>query len=152
MSVEAQLPASTLVERIAAAFVDGVKSGEVVGLIREAEAAAISSADAADRARERAFDPALTATSVAAARREMEDAAFRRDRMQEAGRRLGGRLREVRRQEEQGTRSVAKSRESYNARLLSFTAAASTYTSLPICRNFSDICAMPCSLSFSVAA
>src|SRR5262245_59379572 len=32
----------------------------------------------------------------------------------------------------------------YSALLLSFTAAASTYTSLPICRNFSDIFFMPC--------
>jgi hypothetical protein len=40
----------------------------------------------------------------------------------------------------------------HNARLLSFTAAASTYTSLPSFLNFSDICAMPCSLSLSVAA
>jgi len=40
----------------------------------------------------------------------------------------------------------------YKALLLSFTAAASTYTSLPSFRNFSDICAMPCSLSLSVAA
>src|SRR5262249_53828349 len=40
----------------------------------------------------------------------------------------------------------------YSALLLSLTAAASTYTSFPNCRNFSDICAMPCSLSLSVAA
>ena len=40
----------------------------------------------------------------------------------------------------------------YNTLLLSFTASASTYTSFPICLNFSDISAIPCSFSFSVAA
>src|SRR5207249_1527578 len=39
--------------------------------------------------------------------REMEDAAFRRDRMGEAVRRLGERLREVRRQEDQARRRIA---------------------------------------------
>jgi hypothetical protein len=42
--------------------------------------------------------------------------------------------------------------KAHNTLLLSFTASASTYTSLPICLNFSDICAMPCSLSFRLAA
>src|SRR5262249_4693964 len=41
---------------------------------------------------------------------------------------------------------------SYNALLLSLTAAASTSTSLPRWRDFSDILAIPCSLSLSVAA
>jgi hypothetical protein len=49
----------------------------------------------------RALDPARTAADVAAARREMEDAAFSRDRMEEAVRRLGERLREVKEHEEQ---------------------------------------------------
>jgi hypothetical protein len=40
----------------------------------------------------------------------------------------------------------------HSARLLSFTASASTYTSLPIALNFSLISAMPCCASFSVAA
>jgi hypothetical protein len=42
-----------------------------------------------------------------AARRDMDDAAFRRDRMQVAVQRLGERLREVRRQEDQTRRRVA---------------------------------------------
>jgi hypothetical protein len=42
--------------------------------------------------------------------------------------------------------------ENYNTLLLAFTASASTYTSLPMSRNFFDISAMPASLSFSVAA
>ena len=40
----------------------------------------------------------------------------------------------------------------YNTLLLSFTSLASTYTSFPICRNFSDISAIPASFSFKVAA
>ena len=40
----------------------------------------------------------------------------------------------------------------HNTLLLSFTASASTYTSPPICLNFSLICAMPCSLSLRLAA
>jgi len=42
--------------------------------------------------------------------------------------------------------------EIHNTLLLSFTSLCSTYTSLPISLNFSDICAMPVSFSFSVAA
>ena len=76
-------------------------------LIAEAEAAAVASGDAAERARTRALDPALSAADVAAARRDMEDAAFRRDRMQVAVQRLGERLREVRRQEDQARRRAA---------------------------------------------
>src|ERR1700736_1327866 len=40
----------------------------------------------------------------------------------------------------------------HNTLLLSFTASRSTYTSFPISLNFSDICAMPASFSFNVAA
>jgi hypothetical protein len=100
-------PALDLDERIAAAFADCAKSGDVADLIAEAEASAVSSAEAADRARTRALDPALSATEVAAARRSMEDGAFARDRMQEAVVRLGERLRDVRRQEEQARRRTA---------------------------------------------
>jgi hypothetical protein len=57
-----------------------------------------------ERARTLALDPALSATDVATTRRDMEDAAFRRDRMQEAVRRLGEGLRDVRRQEGQSQR------------------------------------------------
>jgi hypothetical protein len=43
----------------------------------------------------------LSPAEVASARREMEDQAFRRDRLQEAGRRLAERLTKVERSEEQ---------------------------------------------------
>jgi hypothetical protein len=89
---------TSLDERIAAAFVDGATSSTVADLIAEAEAAGVTSGETAEVARIRALDPTLAAADVAAARREMEDAFFRRDRMQEAVRRLGDRLREVKAQ------------------------------------------------------
>jgi hypothetical protein len=100
-------PTDHLDDRIAAAFADGAKSDDVASLIREAEAAAIAAGDTAERARSRALDPALSAPDVAAARREMDDAAFRRDRLQVAGKRLGERLREVRADEEDQRRWIA---------------------------------------------
>ena len=66
--------------------------------------------EAADRARARALDPALTAKEIAEARRNMEDAAFARDRLQAALPRLQDRLTELRAAEEDARRWVA-----YNA-------------------------------------
>jgi len=94
-------------DRIAAAFTDGAKSEEVASLIRETEAAAIAADDTAERGRSRALDPALSAPDVAAARREMDDAAFRRERLQVAVTKLGERLREVRADEEDQRRRIA---------------------------------------------
>src|SRR3954451_2108072 len=91
----------SLDDRIAAAFEDGARSADVADLIREAEAASVAAGQASDAARQRALNPRLVAGQVAAARRESEDAAFSRDRLQEAVRRLGERLAELRRQEEQ---------------------------------------------------
>ena len=56
-------------DRIAAAFVDGVTSENLKVVIAEAQAASLASGEAADHARERALDPALTAKAVAEARR-----------------------------------------------------------------------------------
>lgn len=103
MSAKSSTP-TDLDERIAAAFVDGAESDDVASLIGEAEAAAAAADEEAEQARERALDPALSAADVAAARREMDDAAFRRDRLQVAVSRLGERLREVRAQEEDDRR------------------------------------------------
>jgi hypothetical protein len=94
-------------ERIAAAFRDGAKSGDVADLIQEAEAAVVVAGEAAEVARTRALDPTLSAADVAAARREMEDAAFRRDRLQTATIRLRDRLQEVRAREEDLRRRLA---------------------------------------------
>jgi chromosome segregation ATPase len=97
---------TTLEERIFRAFADGATSSGVADLIAEAEAAVVASGEEAEAARTSALNPTLAAADVAAARREMEDASFRRDRMQEAVRRLGERLREVKAQEEQARRQV----------------------------------------------
>jgi hypothetical protein len=93
-------------ECIALAFADGVKSSDVSALIVEAEAAAAAAEAAAEQARKRALDPALAATIVAEARRQMEDAAFRRERLQNAMARLKERLREIEGLEENQRRRV----------------------------------------------
>jgi hypothetical protein len=94
-------------ERITAAFSSGAKSDDVANLIQEAEAAAIATGEAAERARSRALDPMLSAPDVATARREMDDAAFRRDRLQAAVTKLGVRLGELKAQEEDNRRKAA---------------------------------------------
>ena len=91
-------------DRIAAAFADSAKSEDVASLIGEVEAAAIAVGEMAERARSRALDPVLSAPDVAAARREMDDAEFRRDRMQVAVTKLGVRLGELRAEEEDNRR------------------------------------------------
>ena len=91
-------------DRITAAFSDGIKSDDIVNLIVEAEAAASAAGSTAERARSRALDPALSAPDVTTARRDMDNAAFRRDRLQVAVTRLGERLREVRSEEEDDRR------------------------------------------------
>jgi hypothetical protein len=68
----------------------------VATLIKEVEATAVASGDAAEQSRKRALDPALAPAEVAVARREMEDAAFRRDRLYTAVKSLGDRLNELR--------------------------------------------------------
>jgi hypothetical protein len=100
----------SLDERIAAAFGDGAKSADVVSLIKETEAASLSCNDAAERARKRALDPILSANDVAEARRQMEDAAFRRERLQTAVTRLRERLEEVKAQEENERRQLVYDR------------------------------------------
>lgn len=75
-------------------------------MIEEAEAAALSSGEAAEQARKRALDPALSASDVAVARREMDDAGFRRERLQTAVTKLRERLEEVRTDEEDQRRRV----------------------------------------------
>jgi len=106
-SVDSPKLDSGLDARIAVAFCEGVKSDDVKALIVEAGTASLASGEAAQRARERALDPALTANAVAAARQEMEDAVFRRERLQTAVSRLQERLKEVRAQEEDRRRWIA---------------------------------------------
>jgi hypothetical protein len=75
-------------DRIAAAFEEGPTSKEVEALIAEVEAAVVSSSEVAERARKRALDPTLSGKDIVSARREMEDAAFARDRVSAAVPRL----------------------------------------------------------------
>jgi hypothetical protein len=98
---------SDLDDRIAAAFADGAKSSDVATLIKHTERAAKSVADAAEQARKCALDPTLSASDVADARRAMDDAAFRRDRLQAAVTRLGERLEQLKDQEENARRQAA---------------------------------------------
>ena len=98
--------ATDLDDRIAAAFLQGAKSVDVATLVEEASEAAAAADEAAGNARARALDPTLTAVHAAAARAEMEDAAFNRDRLTEAVRRLGERLLELHQQEEQARRRM----------------------------------------------
>ena len=100
----------SLDERIAAAFGDGAKSEDVAALIKEAKAASLSCNDTAESARKRALDPVLSVNDVADARRQMEDAAFRCDRLQTAVTRLRERLEEVKAQEEDQQRQLVYER------------------------------------------
>ncbi len=61
-------------------------------LLPEVEAAANAADAAAGEARARALDPLLSRDEVKLARREMEDAAFTRDRLHEAGTKLAERV------------------------------------------------------------
>jgi chromosome segregation ATPase len=94
-------------ERISAAFGNKAKSAEVKPLIGEVGAAAMSAGKAAEKARGRALDPALTPKRVAEARREMEDAGFRRERLENAVTRLRERLNELLDDEEDQRRLIA---------------------------------------------
>jgi hypothetical protein len=95
---------SGLDARIAAAFADGAKSDDVRVLIKAAEAASVSANERAERARARALDPALSSNVVVEARRQMEDAAFERDRLQVAVTKLRERLIAVKADEENARR------------------------------------------------
>src|SRR3954454_14380452 len=95
---------TSLDQRIADAFGSGASSEDIAGLISEVQAAASEASGKAEEARSRALDPAFSGQAVATARREMEDAAFVRDRMATAAERLGAGLKEVRRLEREQRR------------------------------------------------
>jgi len=79
--------------RIATAFGDDVKSDEVRRVLADVEAAAKLAEAAAEDARARALDPLVA--DVIVARRAMDDAAFKRDRLIEAAKRLAKRVDEL---------------------------------------------------------
>jgi hypothetical protein len=74
---------------------------------KEAEAASLEAGATAEQGRIRALDPALSSAEVARARRDMEDVAFGRDRLQVAVQKLGDRLKELQRREENQRRQIA---------------------------------------------
>jgi hypothetical protein len=79
--------------RIAAAFAGDARSDDVRRLLADVETAAKAAEAAAEEARVRALDPLVE--DVIGARRAMDDAAFKRDRLIEAVKRLGVRIDEL---------------------------------------------------------
>jgi hypothetical protein len=92
--------------RIAAAFADGAKSNDVTALINDTEHGVASALDMAEQARNHALDPTLSGPEVKDARKCMDDAAFRRDRLQAALEKLRERLAQLKYQEEHARRRV----------------------------------------------
>ena len=90
----------TLDDRIAAAFLSGAISTDVEELIANSEAAAASSEEAVEVARAQALDPTLPTEKVQTARQQMDDAAFRRDRLRMAVTKLRDRLQQLKAQED----------------------------------------------------
>lgn len=88
MNVTTELNATDLDDRISAAFKDGADSDHVADLITEVEAALVASDTCAKRARLLALDPTVDSSKLADARRQMDDAAFRHERLQAAVTRL----------------------------------------------------------------
>ena len=83
--------------RIAAAFANGARSTDVAVLIKDTEHAAASASDMAEQARNHALDPTLSGSELKDARKCMDDAAFRRDRLQAAMGKLRERLAQLKR-------------------------------------------------------
>jgi hypothetical protein len=92
--------------RIAAAFADGAKSNDVATLIRDTEHGIASASDRAEQARNHALDPTLSGSELKDARECMDDAAFKRDRLQAALGKLRERLAQLKYQEENARRQV----------------------------------------------
>jgi hypothetical protein len=99
--------ASSLDERIVAAFAGGVRSGDVADLVREVEAAAVAAQEVAEAARALALDPLTPPAQERAARDRMADCAFRFDRLMVARARLDERRRELEAHENNDRRRVA---------------------------------------------
>ena len=85
-------PAEELDGRIAAAFSDDAKSGDAARLLAEVKEATSAAELAAETARKHALDPLLSGDDLKLARREMDDAAFKQDRLQEASAKLTERV------------------------------------------------------------
>jgi hypothetical protein len=86
----------------------GATSENVRHLLADVEAAAKEAEAQAEEARARALDPLVG--DVIAARRAMDDAAFRRDRLIEAAKRLGVRVDELKALEKEGAQRAKHDR------------------------------------------
>jgi chromosome segregation ATPase len=98
--------ATTLDDRIAAAFGDGTKATDVRKLITDAEAACLRADEEAQHARDRALDPTIAASQAVGHRKEMGDAQFRRDRLQAALNKLQTHLPKLEAEEEDHRRWI----------------------------------------------
>jgi hypothetical protein len=78
--------------RIVAAFREDATSSDAARLLAEVKEATSAAELAAETARKHALDPLMSGDDVKVARREMEDAAFTRDRLYEAGTKLVDRV------------------------------------------------------------
>ena len=96
----------TLEDKIADAFIQSTPSKLIARLIGQAQDAAATAGKQAAKARDDALNPALSGDDLERARREMDDAAFRRDRLTSAASRLDVRLKEMLRAEEDARRRV----------------------------------------------
>jgi hypothetical protein len=85
-------PAEELDGRIAAAFSDDAKSDDAARLLAEVKETTSAAELAAETARKHALDPLLSGDDLKLARREMDDFAFKRDRLQEASAKLTERV------------------------------------------------------------
>jgi hypothetical protein len=88
-------PAEELDARIAAAFSDDANSSDAARLLAEVKEATAAAELAAETARKHALDPVLSGDDLKLARREMDDGAFKRDRLQEASAKLTERVAEL---------------------------------------------------------
>jgi hypothetical protein len=98
-----------LESKIAAAFVNGIRSTEVATLIQQVEVAIRSASETAVRAREKALDPTLNGSELNSARQTMHDSGFQVERLQAASSRLRQRLAELKAAE-----ANARKRERYD--------------------------------------
>jgi hypothetical protein len=87
-----RLPDAALDARIGAVFGADAESGDAARLLAEVKEATSAAELAAETARKHALDPLLSGDDLKLARREMEDAAFTRDRLHEAGKKLAERF------------------------------------------------------------
>jgi hypothetical protein len=84
--------AEELDRRIAEVFSQDAESGDAARLLAEVNEATSAAELAAETARKDALDPLLSGDDLKLARREMDDAAFKQDRLQEASAKLTERV------------------------------------------------------------